>query len=120
MLPSSAWHSFMPRWQALVEIGGDRAILLAHHEHRIFTHVGIEEVTGIRNHAIVGEEQPGAGEHTLKLQFVDRLVSIDRRLDRACLSIDQSSDVEPVIHICTSLRAARFILKDQACEPGKH
>ena len=46
----------------------------------------------------MGEEQPGAREDPLKLQIVNGLIRLDRRLDDAALHINETTDVQFIIH----------------------
>mgnify|MGYP001444810632 CR=1 FL=1 len=41
---------------ALVEKRLDAAVFLAHHDNRIFSHVGVKEITGFWDLAFVGEK----------------------------------------------------------------
>jgi hypothetical protein len=45
-----------------IEKGPDLTIAVPHHQHRVLTHVGAEEVAGTGDLTFVAEEQPTAGK----------------------------------------------------------
>jgi len=77
---------------ALVEEDFDAAVFLAHHDHRVFTHVGGHVVPGLGDVGIVPKQQPGATEDALELELVQFLVGVNARVDQALVLIDQCAD----------------------------
>ena len=62
--------------QATIDEHRDRAVVLARHDHRLARHPGGEVITGARYLAFVPEQQPGAAEHALHLEFEYRRVGV--------------------------------------------
>jgi hypothetical protein len=92
---------------ALVHHRGDRAILLAHHQHRVFAHIGVEEIARLGDLAFMRQKQPGAGKHALQF-LIQRIIGVDRRFHRATAGIDQRADLllgHPVSLPCGAGRA---------------
>ena len=75
-------HAAMP---AEVQEGLDRSVLLANDQHRVGAHVGREEVAGLRDLALMREEQPCPTEESLELKLVDLLAREDMRTDKSLL-----------------------------------
>ena len=65
------------------------AVTVAHHQNRIFAHIGRQEITGLRDLAFVAQEQPTAGEDPLQLLLVDLRLDKDASADEAFIVIDQ-------------------------------
>ena len=83
-----------------VEERADGAIGLADHDHRIFSHVGRDEIAGLGNLRLVTEEQPAAREDALELELVDRRVGVDARVDRPVDGIDETGKLFWVVQRC--------------------
>ena len=87
-----------------VQERADLAGAVAHHQHRVFAHVGGEEVAGVGNLRLVAEQEPAAGENLLQLLLVDFLVAEYAGVDDAVVGVHQGSH----LHRChggTSLPA---------------
>ena len=62
---------------AYIEESVDSAVLSARHQHRVFTHVGGEEVARLRDLGLMAQVKPAAGENLLQLLLVDVLFDED-------------------------------------------
>ena len=64
------------------------ALAVAGQDDRVLAHVGVEEVVGLGDQALVADHQPGAAEDLLHLVVVDGLVAEDAPVDLAGLGVD--------------------------------
>ena len=80
-----------------VEEDVDLAFPVAAQDHRFLAHARDEEVAGVRDLALVADEQPGAGEQPLQLLLVDLLVDEDLAADLPRCQIDETAPV-PYCH----------------------
>src|SRR5438105_2605604 len=76
-----------------VEEGVDLARAVAHHQHRVLTHIGRKEVTRLRDLALVAQKEPAARENPLLLLFVDLRLNKDAAADQTAIGIDQTTDI---------------------------
>ena len=87
-----------------VEEGVDLALPVAHHQHRVFAHVGGEEVAGVENLGFVAEEEPAAGEDIFQLFLVDVVFAEDAGADQAPVGVNQlvhvGNDHEDFLSVC--------------------
>src|SRR5882757_3058510 len=79
---------------ALIQVGHQRTIRLPRENDRIFSHVGVEEVSGVRNLALVCEKQPDPRKNSFHLELVNLWVRINASADFAASGVDEVSDVE--------------------------
>jgi len=77
---------------ALVQEDFDAAVLLPHHDHRVFAHVGVQVVPGLGDVGFMPEQQPGARKDALEFNLVELLVCVDARVDQALVLINQGAD----------------------------
>src|SRR5262249_12955689 len=86
---------------------------VAHHQNRVFTHIGGEEIARLRNLALVAQIEPAAREDPLQLLLVDPALDKDAATDQTLFSIDQSERVgchRPFPHwFCGVRRGTRSI-----------
>ena len=62
----------------LVEEGGDAAVGLTHHDHRVFTHVADEIIARVGQLALGTQQNPGAREDARQFELVNFRVDIHR------------------------------------------
>ena len=67
----------------------DLAGPVAAHDDRLLAHPRDDEIAGVRDLALMPDEQPGAGEDPLQLLGVDLLVDEDLAADLAGSEIDE-------------------------------
>lgn len=77
----------------LVEKRFDAAVLLAHHHHGVFAHIGVKEIARFGDLAFVGQKQPAASEDAFQLQLVNVRVGINSWGYATVLGINQLVDV---------------------------
>src|SRR5947208_14208930 len=90
--------------RARVEHGFYRAIFLSNHQDVVAAHHRLEEITGLWNLGLVTEEQPGACEDPLCLEFKDRRVAVNAAVDFASFERNQIVNLSGNIHAEPSLR----------------
>src|SRR5262249_51281472 len=78
-----------------IQKGVHLALRVTHHEDRVFAHIRAEEVTGLRDLALVAQEQPAAGKNLLQLLLVDLSLDEDAPADQAFVNTPQPSAVRP-------------------------
>ena len=66
---------------ACIQIGRKRSIRLSHHEHRLSSDMGAEEITRIRHVPVVAEEHPALLEDVPILGFQDLGIVVDGTID---------------------------------------
>ena len=73
--------------RAGIEHDPDRSVGLAGDDHRIFAHVGRQEVSGTGDLAFVGNEQPRPRENAVQLLLVDVGIRKDPAVKPAFLEV---------------------------------
>src|SRR6185295_17398095 len=79
---------------ARVQEHADASGPVAAQNDRLLAHGRDHEVAGIRDLALVPDEEPGASEHLLLLLPVDLLVDEDLAADDAAIDVDQAVDAD--------------------------
>src|SRR5215469_7811907 len=74
---------------AHVEECAHLAARVAHHENRVLAHISRKEVAGLRDLALMAQEQPAARENSLELLLIDFRLDEDASADQAAVSINQ-------------------------------
>src|ERR1700722_6215382 len=74
-----------------VEEGVDLTRGVAHHQNRVFAHIGGEEIAGQRDLALVAQEQPAARENPLQFLLVDLWLDENPAAEQTVLGIDQAA-----------------------------
>src|SRR5262249_13429209 len=82
-----------PPVAAYVEEGAHRAPAVPHHQDRVFSHIGAEEIPRIGDLALMAQKQPAAGEDALQLLLVDVALDENAPTDEAVIDINQTLDV---------------------------
>ena len=77
---------------ALVQEYADGHVLLAHHQHRVFSDIGGEEISGFLNLRLMRNKDPGAAENPLQFKLVQAFIGVDTRIERAAVFIHQIQD----------------------------
>jgi hypothetical protein len=68
---------------------------VAHHQHRVFAHIGGEEVARLGELALMAKKEPTAGEYSFQLLLVNLGLDKDPAADKSGSGIDQTSDIHP-------------------------
>src|SRR5439155_17432965 len=76
-----------------IEEGADHSGGVADDQHRVFAHRGREEIAGLRDLAVMAQEQPAAREDALQFLAVDLRLDKDAAADQAALVIDETRDI---------------------------
>ena len=74
---------------ANIQEGADHPAGVADDQHRIFAHVGREEIARLRDLAVVAQKEPAAGEDALQLLLIDLRLDKDAAADMPGAEIDQ-------------------------------
>src|SRR5207237_8188575 len=61
----------------------------AYHEHRVFAHIGREEIAGLRDLAVMAQIEPAAREDALQLLLIDLRLDKNAPADVPAGEIDQ-------------------------------
>ena len=69
------------------------ALRVAHHQHRVFAHIGGEEIAGRGDLAVMAQKQPAAGEDLLQFLLVDLRLDEDAAADQAAFAVDEPGAV---------------------------
>src|SRR5208283_4690553 len=76
-----------------IQEGVHLARAVAHHENRVFAHIGRKEITGLRDLAFMAQEKPTAGEDPLLLLLIDLGLDVDAAADQSTIGIDETSKI---------------------------
>src|SRR5438105_332692 len=74
---------------AHIEKSSHDSVGATYHEHRVFAHIGREEIAGLRDLAIMAQIEPAAREDALQLLLIDLRLDKDPPADMPAGEIDQ-------------------------------
>src|SRR5439155_24115138 len=74
---------------AHIEKSAHDSVGAAYHEHRVFAHIGREEIAGLRDLAVMAQIEPAAREDALQLLLIDLRLDKDAPADVPAGEIDQ-------------------------------
>ena len=72
---------------------------VAAQDHRFLAHPGDDEIAGVRDLALMADEEPATGEDPFELLLVDRLVDKDLAADLPGVEVNQARAV--TVAVCS-------------------
>src|SRR5262245_28409774 len=76
-----------------IEECADFARSVAHHQNRVFAHIGGKEIAGLRDLAVMAQKEPAAGKDPLQFLLINIRLDKDAATDQTLFGIDQSDRV---------------------------